>query len=84
VARSNSKKSFYHYKSDKKINKEKVGLLLNRDLVKMCVDKPERNPTFASVFTDRISWAFEPRQDSRKKGFTISGRGSSQGSHEKF
>lgn len=36
-------------------------LLLNHNLVKVDADKLEINATFASVFTDKISWAFEPR-----------------------
>lgn len=48
-------------RAKKKTNKENVGLLLNRDLVKVDADKPEINATFASVFTDKVSWAFEPR-----------------------
>lgn len=61
VAKSNNK-SFCHYKSNKKPqNKENVGVLLNPDLVKMDADKPEINATFTSVFTDKISRAFEAR-----------------------
>lgn len=45
----------------KKKKKENVGLLLNHDLVKVDADKPEINATFAVVFTDKISWTFEPR-----------------------
>lgn len=61
MAKSDSK-SFCHCKSNKKPqNKENVGVLLNPDLVKMDADKPEINATFTSVFTDKISWAFEAR-----------------------
>lgn len=61
MARSDRKKSFCLYKSNKKINKENMGLLLNHDSVKVHADKPEINATFASVFMGKISWAFEPR-----------------------
>lgn len=62
MAKSDSKKSFYHCKSNKKPkSKESVGVLLNPDWVKMAADKPEINATFTSVSTDKISWAFEAR-----------------------
>lgn len=38
-----------------------MGLLLSCDLVKVGADEPEFNATFVSVFTDKISWASDPR-----------------------
>lgn len=49
MARSDSKKSFCHYKSNEKINKENVRLLLNHDLVKVNAEKPKINATFACL-----------------------------------